>query len=242
MLYRRTQLSRGFTLIEVLVALSLMALLTLMSWRGLDAMLRVAQVTRANSAGLGALQVGLAQWAVDLDRVLETPDVAALDWDGRVLRLVRSSPVGSAEAVLVVAWTQRIAAGAQHWARWQSAPVSQRSDLLNAWQQAAIWARTEGDMQTDWDRTHASASGASAVAVMPLGGWQLAYHAGGEWVASNTLVGSGVGRRALQANAVVVNLSDTPEGLRLLLELPSGGPLQGRLSSDWFNPASVVVR
>jgi hypothetical protein len=41
---------------------------------------------------------------------------------------------------------------------------------------------------------------------------------------------------------VVANLSDTPRGLQLLLELPSGGPLQGRLSSDWFNPTSDVMR
>jgi general secretion pathway protein J len=169
-----------------------------------------------------------------LDRVVETPDVAALDWDGRVLRVVRSSPVGSAEALLVVAWTQRLAAGTQQWVRWQSAPLSQRNDLLNAWQQAAIWARTDGDREGDM--------GGSAVAVTPLGSWQLAYQTGGEWVASNTLVGAGGGRRALQANAVVANISDSPEGLRLLLELPSGGPLQGRLSSDWFNPASAVTR
>jgi general secretion pathway protein J len=229
MFFKPTQRSRGFTLIEVLVALSLMALLTLMSWRGLDAMLRVAQVTRANSIGLGGLQVGLAQWAIDLDRVVETPDVAALDWDGRVLRVVRSSPVGSAEALLVVAWTQRLVAGTQQWVRWQSAPLSQRNDLLNAWRQAAIWSRTDSDM-------------GRAVAVTPLGSWQLAYYTGGEWVASNTLVGAGGGRRALQANAVVPTLSDSPAALRLLLELPSGGALQGRVSSDWFNPASEMLR
>ena len=234
MLVKSTLRSRGFTLIEVLVALSLMALLSLMSWRGLDAMLRVAQVTRTNSVGLAGLQVGLAQWTVDLDRLVETPDVAALDWDGRVLRVVRSSPVGSEEALLVVAWTQRLVAGTQQWVRWQSVPVSQRSELLTAWQQAAIWAKTDGDL--------AGAMGSSAVAVTPLSSWQLAYHTGGEWVASNTLVGAGGGRRALQANAVVANISDTPAGLRLLLELPSGGPLPGRVSSDWFNPASEVAR
>ena len=97
-------------------------------------------------------------------------------------------------------------------------------------------------MQTELGRKNGSVGGASAVAVMPLGSWQLAYHAGGEWVASNTLVGSGGGRRVPQANVVVANLSDTPEGLRLLLELPSGGPLQGRLSIDWVNSASVVAR
>ena len=225
-------------MIEVLVALSLMALLALMSWRGLDAMLRVAQDTRVSSASIGGVQMGLAQWAVDLDRVVETPDVNALDWDGHVLRMVRSSPVGSAEALLVVAWTLRLVAGAQQWVRWQSAPLSQRHELINAWQQAASWAQTDGDMGDD----NMAASGGSAVAVTPLSSWQLAYYANGQWVPSDTLVGSGSGRLALQANAVVANLSDTPEGLRLLLELPSGGALPGRLSSDWFNPASDVMR
>jgi hypothetical protein len=55
-------------------------------------------------------------------------------------------------------------------------------------------------------------------------------------------VGAGGGRRALQANAVVPTLSDSPAALRLLLELPSGGALQGRVSSDWFNPASEMLR
>ena len=86
------------------------------------------------------------------------------------------------------------------------------------------------------------AFGSSAVAVTPLSSWQLAYYANGQWVPSNTLVGAGGGRRASQATAVVANLSDTPEGLRLMLELPSGGGLQGRLSSDWFNPASDATR
>lgn len=232
------QRSRGFTLIEMLVALSLMALLALMSWRGLDAMLRVAQVTRASDVGIGGLQIGLAQWAVDLDRVVETPYVTALDWDGHVLRVVRSSPVGSAEALLVVAWTQRMVAGTQQWVRWQSVPVTQRSDLFKAWLQAATWAQTGNDMADD----NMGANDGSAVAVTPLTRWQLAYYANGQWVPSNTLVGAGGGRRALQANAVVANLSDTPAGLQLLLELPSGGPLQGRLTSDWFNPSSEVMR
>jgi general secretion pathway protein J len=229
---------QGFTLIEVLVALSLMALLTLMSWRGLDAMLRVAQVMQSKSIAIGALQMGLMQWAVDLDRLVETPDVNALDWDGHVLRMVRSSPVGSPEALLVVAWTLRSVAAEQQWVRWQSAPVSQRNELISAWRQAAAWAQTDRDMSDD----NTVGQSGSAVAVTPLSRWQLAYYANGQWVPSNTLVGSGGGRRALQANAVVANLSDTPEGLRLLLDLPPGGALSGSLSSDWFNPASVVMR
>ena len=199
---------------------------------------RTRPVTRDSSVGLGGLQRGLTQWAVDLDRVVETPDVTALDWDGHALRMVRSSPIGSAEALLVVAWTLRIMAGSQHWVRWQSAPVSQRNELINAWQQAATWSQKTGDLGDD----NPAASGGSAVAVTPLSSWQLAYHANGQWVPSNTLVGSGGRRHALQANAVVANLSDTPEGLRLVLVLPSGGALPGSLNSDWFNPASDVMR
>jgi general secretion pathway protein J len=228
----------GFTLIEMLVALSLMALLALMSWRGLDAMLRVAHVTRSSGVGIGSLQVGLAQWAIDLDRVVETPYVTGLDWNGRVLRMVRSSPVGSAEALLVVAWTQRSAAGMQQWVRWQSVPVTQRNELMSAWQQAAIWSQTGIDMADE----KTDGSGGSAVAVTPLQSWQLAYYTNGQWVPSNTLVGAGGARRAPQDDAVAANMSDSPEGLRLLLQLPSGGPLQGSLHSDWFNPSSDVIR
>ena len=238
MLCTPTQRSRGFTLIEMLVALSLMALLALMSWRGLDAMLRGAQFTRSSSVGLGGLQIGLAQWTVDLDRIVETPYVSALDWDGRVLRMVRSSPVGSTEALLVVAWTQRMAAGIPQWARWQSTPVTQHSELIKAWQLAATWAQTGNDMEDE----KLGGSAGSAVAVTPLRNWQLSYYTNGQWMQSNTLVGAGGDRRALQAKAVVANLSDTPEGLRLMLELPSGGPLQGRLISDWFNPSSDMKR
>ena len=43
----------GFTLVEVLVAISVMAIMALMAWRGMDSMLR----TRASSSTLVMIRV-----------------------------------------------------------------------------------------------------------------------------------------------------------------------------------------
>jgi general secretion pathway protein J len=63
--------SRGFTLIEVLVAIGVMALMTLMAWRGIDGMLRTQTGLQQRSDQIRTLQSGLAQWQVDLDQLTE---------------------------------------------------------------------------------------------------------------------------------------------------------------------------
>ena len=91
---KRGRASRGFTLVELLVALFAMALLAVMSWRGLDGMSRAQAQTEARSDEVLTLQVGLAQWAADLDALLELPQTTALDWNGRVLRMTRRGTGG----------------------------------------------------------------------------------------------------------------------------------------------------
>ena len=95
--------SRGFTLIELLVAITLMAVLAIMSWRGLDGMVRARTLTEARADAVLTLQIGLAQWAADLDAMVKTPQLPELDWDGRVLRMTRRSTVDATAGTLVVA-------------------------------------------------------------------------------------------------------------------------------------------
>ncbi len=52
--------AKGFTLVEVLVAIGVMALLALMSWRGLDAMLRTQTQLQQRADRIRTLQAGLA--------------------------------------------------------------------------------------------------------------------------------------------------------------------------------------
>src|SRR6218665_1807283 len=83
---------RGFTLVELLIALAVMATVAVLSWRGLDGMTRTQTATRAYTDEVLTLQAGLAQWTADLDTMLDgLQEVPPLDWDGRVLRIVRAS-------------------------------------------------------------------------------------------------------------------------------------------------------
>lgn len=237
-----------------------MALLAVMSWRGLDALLRAARITREHSTALLGLQAGLTQWRIDLDQRVATPYLPALDWDGRVFRLLRSSPAGADEAWQVVAWTQRLAAGSLQWTRWQSAPLTQRAELLGAWQQAAAWGRATGELAAANESQDAGTSAvngnpnpaASAVAVTPLIGWQLLQYRGGQWLRAETLTvqareTDAAGRPRTAVPQAGANTANTPaaaplalEGLRLLLELPPTGSLQGQLGIDWFNPLTSL--
>ncbi len=162
----------GFTLIELLVAISILALMAVLSWRGLDSMTQTQSRLQQRADDVLALQAGLAQWGADLDAMLVLPGQSALDWDGRALRLTRraSGAPGSAEAVIVAAWSRRDVDGAGQWLRWQSAPLLTRGDLQTAWAAAAQWAQNPGDDLK-----------AREVRIVPLAQWQIFYFRDDTW-------------------------------------------------------------
>ena len=244
--------SHGFTLVELLVALFAMALLAVMSWRGLDGMTRAQAQTEARADAVLTLQVGLAQWAADLDALVQLPQSAALEWNGRVLRLTRRSTSGVTDGVLVAAWTRRADVNGGTWLRWQSPPLTSRGQVDEAWQKAEVWAQNPGDDEKRFE-----------VAIAPLEDWQIYYYRADAWTnplssdagvpafagldgaasgvpattgttSTNTTTGAVVAATAAAARGV--NVGTLPDGVRLVLVLPPGPGISGRLTRDWVRP------
>jgi general secretion pathway protein J len=220
--------SRGFTLVELLVALFAMALLAVMSWRGLDGMTRAQAITSARADEVLTLQVALAQWSADLDAIVQLPSAPALEWNGRVLRITRRDTSSPASGVLVAAWTLR----AGQWLRWQSPPLTTRGQLDQAWLKADQWSQNPGDEERRLE-----------VAVTPLQEWRIFYFRSDAWTnpQSSDATGSGsVAQPGLtEAAAAALAAQSTPgipEGVRLVLVLPPGQALAGQITRDWVRP------
>jgi general secretion pathway protein J len=114
--------ARGFTLVEVLVALFVMALLAAMAWQGVDSMLRARDAGQARVERTLRLTTVLAQWEQDLHALhSNTVLPSSLAFDGASLRLVRDVD----EGLQLVVWAVREG----RWQRWAS-PVAQRGDEL----------------------------------------------------------------------------------------------------------------
>jgi general secretion pathway protein J len=211
---------RGFTLVELLVALSVMALLAILSWRGLDGMTRAQEATRVRADEVLSLQAGLGQWKADLDALIQLPQTTPIEWDGRGLRLTRLSSDPLAVGPLVVAWSRRNIDGTDQWLRWQSPPVRNRGQLAQAWEQAGLWAQNPGDEQKRRE-----------VAVTPLAEWTLYFYRDGAWTNPQS---SGV--TTAPSGTGTTTDATIPDGVRLVLTLPPGQAMAGVLTQDWVRP------
>jgi general secretion pathway protein J len=205
----------GFTLIEVLVALGLMALLGLMSWRGLDTLLRTREATQSRTNQVALVQTSLGQWRADLNAQMALPSMLgdnSMMWNGSVLRILRrsSNPMadGGDAGMQVVAWTLREG----FWRRWQSAPIENRTELEQAWLMADLWGQNPSTELLQQE-----------VKLMPLNGWQLFYFRDNAW--TNPLSSSGVG--------TADKLLKSPDAVQLLLQLNA----KDKLTLDWVRPA-----
>lgn len=204
------KLERGFTLIEVLVALVLVSLMSLLAWRALDGISRAGELTNKNEQSLQRVEVGLAQWVADLDAIMDAgvSGIQPLDFDGQRLRLTRQSSQTSS-GVVVVAWTLRTTDAGRVWQRYASSPITNRAALQAAWLAADRWSRTPLAEDANF-----------AVTLMPASSWQLFYYRDGAW--SNPQSAAGV------TNAGAVAL---PDGVQLVLDVPGG-----KLRRYWAAP------
>ncbi|HLO95367.1 MAG TPA: prepilin-type N-terminal cleavage/methylation domain-containing protein, partial [Burkholderiaceae bacterium] len=159
-MHLRRRYAPGFTLIEVMVALVVLSVMTLMGWRGIEAMLRTREIAQANLETTARLQTVLAQWEQDLQQLEEGRDsgVDALSFDGATLRITRHRP----EGLQLVAWGVRD--GGLY--RWESRIARTRAELQSA------WAQSQQALVLDNRRLKA---------LDGVQGWQMYFYRGNSW-------------------------------------------------------------
>lgn len=220
--------SKGFTLIEVLVALVVMSIMALLSWQGIDGMAKASSMHRARSDDVAAIQTALLQWRTDLDHMIDasqTPPAAlagsgsastakAVEFDSRILRITRRF---EGDELRVIAWGSRrvetATGSSRRFLRWVSEPIRTRGEWQAAWDQAARW----GQNPSDADRL-------KETGVLNIDEWQIFYYRNDAW--SNPLSETGTATQS----------STNPDGVRLILQLAPGQQPGGKLSLDWVQP------
>lgn len=195
----------GFTLVEVLVALMVMAIMAAMAWQGIDGIARARSTSEGQVDRMLRLTSVVAQWEQDLAAIHDTPVVQPLCFDGSTLRLTRRSERG----VVVVAWTLR----EQGLQRWASPPSATAGELLRHWQRS---------LQAPADDAGAlrMVSGASR--------WQLYYYRDSAWTnaqSSGDLSRGAGGGQGCPREAL-------PAGVRLVLTFAPGSGFDGALLRD----------
>jgi general secretion pathway protein J len=223
----------GFTLVEVLVALLIMAVIATIGWRGIDSMARTRELAQESAEKTLRLSAIVGQFEADLMAVQDTASVPALAFDGASLRMVRRSAGG----LQIVVWALREG----RWQRWASAASTRVQGLQDAWMASQQLQGLEPAQMT---------------LLQDVASWQVYFYRGG-W--SNAQSSGNVVQAAPAAPAVPVlpaaaasssasqpqgstppgtpppgsppatapQRQQLPTGVRIVLELP-----QGRLTRD----------
>jgi general secretion pathway protein J len=211
--------NRGFTLVEVLVALGIMATLAVMSWQGIDSIVRTRDASQARLDQTLRLGTVLAQWEQDLASLQNTDAVPALSYDGKTLRLTRLTDDG----VQLVAWSLTPAtgsaqtdAGSKQWIRWAGPSVSGSAALQDSWLRSQLLQSNDPALLRTLD-------GVSQV--------QLYCYRGNAW--SNCQSSGNVAAPPGGASGVPPTVRTVlPSGLRLVLTFTAGSGSDSVLTRD----------
>jgi len=123
---------RGFTLIELMVAIAILAVVAILSWRGLDQIMRARETISRAMADERVFAQMFDQMRIDARRAADDDESGApsISLDGGVLQMVRAfaGAPGSAPRLQVVRY--RVANGLV--VRYASPPLANRGQLRRA--------------------------------------------------------------------------------------------------------------
>ena len=222
------RLRAGFTLVEVLVALLIMAVIATIGWRGIDSMARTRELAQESAEKTLRLSAIVGQLEADLMAVQDNASVPALAFDGASLRLVRRSEGG----LQMVVWALRDG----RWQRWASVASTRVQGLQEAWMASQQLQGLEAAQMTllqdvtswqvyfyrgGWSNAQSSGNVLPATVVVPV---VPAAAASG---ASQAQGGTPPGSPPATPAATAPQRQQLPTGVRVVLELP-----QGRLTRD----------
>jgi general secretion pathway protein J len=204
---------RGFTLVEVLVALAAMAVLAGLAWRGLDGMLRVRDGSSAVLERTLRINTAVVQWEQDLQAMADSGSVPALAFDGQTLLLTRRGP----EGVALVAWSVR----GGRWQRWAAPPVTRAAELQEN------WLRAQGLLGNEPGQVTAAEGASGWQLYKVIGGRKANMQSSGDLVSPPAGAGSApAGAPAREALPEAVEMVLTLDGqtlTRLIAIGPTGG-------------------
>ena len=202
----------GFTLVEVLVALVIMAVVAAMGWQGVAGMTRAREIASAASERTLRLSALVGQWEQDLAATFDSPLVPGLSFDGSALRIARRAEGG----VQIVVWSLREGV----WRRWTSPLVTRVGELQQVWQASQqLQGQEAGQLRL--------ADGVSAWQIFFWRGqgWSNAQSSGDVALATSAQTPALPALPASAASGVATGKAQRtllPSGVRLQIDLPEG--------------------
>ncbi len=227
---------RGFTLVEVLVAMVVMAIMSLLAWQGVDGIVRSRDANQIRLEQTLRLETVIAQWEQDLAALQETSAVPALACDGQTVRLTRRTEDG----MQVVAWSLRPGDAGAMWQRWAGPPVTTTRGLQDSWLRTQQFQGNESGQLR---------------ALTGLDEWRVYFFQGNAWAncqstgnvvtpvtistapVSVVTAASGAASVASAATPTPTATADAqrtalPDGVRLVLAFAPGSGLAGSIVRD----------
>ncbi len=198
----------GFTLVEVLVALVIMAILSAMAFRGIDAVMHAKDNALAATDRTLKLNTGMSQFEYDVSQIVNTNVLPqAIMFDGATLRVARRTPQG----IQLVLWTLQD----RRWQRWASGSYIHMSELTDAWMRTQQWDAISGNAVTVLDNVDSFQVYLCNPAAINTNGcsWNNVQSAQG-------VQGAASGATAVQPNAIRISLKLAEGDLTRERELP----------------------